>query len=141
MMPVITLTSSPDAQARSVIENGLRRYNAEQVGYNDGRGLAVLVSDPETQEVLGGILGRTSLGVCFIDLVFLPEARRGQDLGRRMMEAVEDEARRRGCITAMLYTINFQAPGFYEKLGYRTFGTIACLPPGTSRVFMVKDLA
>ena len=33
----------------------------------------------------------------------------------------------------VLYTISFQAPGFYEKLGYRRFGTIDCDPPGTSR--------
>ena len=40
----------------------------------------------------------------------------------------------------MLYTISFQAPGFYEKLGYRVFGSVDCDPPGTSRIVMVKDL-
>ena len=139
MMPVITLTSHPDAKARSVIEQGLSRYNAQHVA-GDSRGLAVIVSDPDTQDVLGGILGRTSLGVYFIDIVFLPDELRGRDLGRRMMDEAEDDARRRGCRAIVLYTISFQAPGFYEKLGYRTFGTIDCLPPGIRRHFMVKDL-
>jgi hypothetical protein len=40
----------------------------------------------------------------------------------------------------VLYTISFQAPGFYAKRGYRAFGKIDCDPPGTSRIFMVKDL-
>lgn len=79
-----------------------------------------------THEVLGGILGRTSLGLCFLDLVFLPDRLRGQDIGSRMMAAAEEEARRRRCRAIVLYTISFQAPRFYEKLGYR--------------IFMVKDL-
>jgi len=66
MTPVITLTETPDAKATTVIEEGLNRYNREQAGYFDGRGLKVLVSDPETHDVLGGILGRTSLGLCFL---------------------------------------------------------------------------
>jgi hypothetical protein len=46
-----------------------------------------------------------------------------------------------GCVSAVLYTISFQAPGFYAKLGYRELGRVPCLPPGTARVFMSKDLA
>ena len=140
MSPVITLTDRPDPNATSVIENGLAQFNREQAGYSDYRYLGVVVSDPETKAVLGGILGRTSLGMCFLDLVFLPATLRGQNVGARMMAEAEGEARRRGCRTALLYTISFQAPGFYEKLGYRVFGQIACDPPGTSRIFMVKDL-
>jgi GNAT superfamily N-acetyltransferase len=140
MVPVITLTSTPDARATVVIEQGLSRFNKEQAGYNDARALAVLVSDPETGDVVGGILGRTSLGLCFIDLVYLPDELRGQNLGTRVMAEAEDEARRRGCRAVVLYTISFQAPGFYERLGYRVFGKVDCDPPGTSRNFMVKDL-
>ena len=83
--------------------------------------------------------GRTSLGLLFIDIVFLPAALRARDVGTRMMEMAEAEARRRGCRASVLYTISFQAPGFYQRLGWRVFGDIACEPPGTSRVFMTKE--
>jgi len=56
------------------------------------------------------------------------------------LRLAEDEARRRGCVSAVLYTISFQAPGFYEGQGYRIFGTVPCLPTGTSRIFMTKAL-
>jgi GNAT superfamily N-acetyltransferase len=140
MTPVITLTDAPDVKARTAIENGLSGYNKAQAGYSDGRRLAVLVSDPDTHEVVGGLIGHTSLGACFVDLVFLPDHLRGQDIGTRMMDQAEDEARRRGCHVVVLYTISFQAPGFYEKRGYQAFGKIDCHPPGTSRIFMRKDL-
>ena len=140
MTPDITVTDAPSADAREVIERGLSRYNREQAGYWDWRPLAVLVSNPDTRDVIGGVLGRTSLGICFIDLAFLPEEVRGHDIGRTMMREAEDEARRRRCRAIVLYTASFQAPGFYERLGYRRFGSIDCDPPGTSRIFFVKEL-
>ena len=98
--PVVTVTDAPDPRVETVIGNGLRRYNAQQSGIDDSRPLAVVVSDPETHEVVGGISGRTSLGVLFVDLVYLPDELRGGGLGSRILKAAEDEGRRRGCRAA-----------------------------------------
>jgi GNAT superfamily N-acetyltransferase len=138
--PRVIVTDTADARVEKVVGEGLRRYNAEQSGIDDSRPLAVVVSDPDTNEVLGGITGRTSLGLLFIDLVFLPDELRGGGLGSRILELAEAEGRRRGCRAALLYTISFQAPRFYERHGWRVFGEIACDPPGTSRIFMTKAL-
>jgi hypothetical protein len=56
------------------------------------------------------------------------------------MSQAEREAIRRGCRGAWLDTFSFQARGFYERLGYTVFGTIAGCPPGHSRFFLKKDL-
>ncbi|HLJ18811.1 MAG TPA: GNAT family N-acetyltransferase [Stellaceae bacterium] len=138
---VLTVTDAPSERAQEVIEKGLNGYNAEQASYWDSRPLAVLASDPLTSEVLGGFLGRTSLGLLFIDLVYLPDRVRGSGLGSRMLAMAEAEALERGCRRGVLYTISFQAPGFYERHGWREFGRIPCDPPGTARVFMTKELA
>jgi len=138
--PRVTLTDSPDAAAQEAIESGLARYNAEQAGLTDARPLAVLVTDPATEQTVGGLLGRTSLGLLFIDLVFIPAHLRGGGLGHRLLTLAEEEGRRRGSVASVLYTISFQAPEFYERHGYRRFGTIDCQPPGTSRIFMTKTL-
>lgn len=140
MHPDLTLTDAPDDAAQAAIGGGLDAFNDAAVGYGDRRQLAVLARDPDSGQVLGGVLGRTSLGLLFIDLVYLPESLRGGGIGRRMIALAEDEARRRGCVAAVLYTISFQAPGFYERLGYRELGRVACLPPGTSRIFLSKPL-
>ena len=52
----------------------------------------------------------------------------------------EDEARRRGCTAAFVYTVTFQAPEFYERHGYSRFGEIACPPDGATRIFLSKAL-
>lgn len=121
------------------IEAGLNRYNDEAVGFNENKPLAVIVRD-EHGVVLGGMLGRTYLGLLFIDLVYLPPEIRGKGLGSQILKRVENEGRNRGCKAAVLYTITFQAPVFYEKNGWQRFGEIPCLPEGASRVFLKKDL-
>jgi GNAT superfamily N-acetyltransferase len=137
----ITLTDAPDDDERAVIMNGLRAYNEAQAGYSDGRALAVLVSDPETKKVVGGLLGRTSLGLLRVELFFLPEGLRRDRLGSRILAKAEEEARRRGCTRAVLSTLHFQAPGFYLKQGWEVAARIDCEPPGHTRFHMTKKLA
>ena len=74
MNVALAVTDAPTPEQEQVIGSGLAGFNEEKAGYLDSRELAVLISDPETQQVLGGLLGRTSLGLLFIDLFFVPES-------------------------------------------------------------------
>jgi GNAT superfamily N-acetyltransferase len=134
---VITLTDDPDPRLEAVLETGLAEYNAMQTGVSDWRALAVAVQDPETGEPVGGLLGRTTLGLFFLDLFYLPDHLRRSGIGGRALRMAEQEAMRRGCCAATLITINIQAPEFYARHGWEEFGRIACMP-GVERVFMRK---
>lgn len=138
--PSIIVTDALSPDEIGLIDDGLTEFNLQQTGYDDNRPLAVLVKDPDTQRVIGGLTGRTSLGLWFVDLFYLPPRLRGSGIGGEMLRAAEAEARKRGCRAAVLYTISFQAPDFYRKQGWQAFGEVACDPPGTSRVFMTKAL-
>ncbi len=136
----ITLTDAPDPGATAVIAEGLAGYNKDKAGFRDHRPLAVLVCDPETGAVVGGLYGRTSLGVLFIERFFLPETRRGNGLGSRLLAMAEAEGRRRGCALVALFTLHFQAPGFYLKQGYEVAARLETPPPGATRILMTKKL-
>jgi len=136
----ITLTEAPDDDERAVITDGLRAYNEAQAGYSDSRALAVLVRDSETKKIVGGLLGRTSLGLLRVERFFLPEGLRRGRLGSRILAEAEEEARRRGCTRAVLSTLHFQAPGFYLKQGWEVAARIDCEPPGHTRYYMTKKL-
>jgi len=69
----ITLTDMPADNERAVITDGLPAYNEAQVGGSDGRQLAILARDPETNNVVGGLLGRTYLGLLTVERFFLPQ--------------------------------------------------------------------
>lgn len=138
--PVITLADKRNPLAESVITGGLADYNREKFGRVDTRTLDIQVHDPDSGRIVGGMLGHSSLGLFFLDLFYLPKELRGGGLGSRLISQAEDEARRRGCTAAFVYTVTFQAPEFYERHGYRRFGEIASPPDGATRIFLTKTL-
>ncbi len=137
--PVVIADLALVAHAEQVIGEGLRVFNVEVTGFSDSQPLAVVVQDPDGA-VLGGLAGRTSLGMLFINVFHLPTHLRGGGLGSRILRMAEQEARQRGCCSGVLWTISFQAPAFYERHGWRRFGEMPCYPVGTSRVFLTKEL-
>ena len=56
------------------------------------------------------------------------------------MARIEEEARQLGANSAYLDTFSFQAPEFYEELGYQSFGELGDFPDGKKRFFMRKAL-
>ena len=137
---MVTLALTRDPRAETVVTEGLAAYNRETFGRVDTRTLDILVRDEKSGEIVGGLLGRSSLGMFFLDLFYLPRELRRSGLGSRIIALAEDEARKRGCTTAFVHTVTFQAPGFYERHGYRQFGEIACPPDGATRIFLTKVL-
>jgi GNAT superfamily N-acetyltransferase len=138
---LLTLTDKPSPEAERIIDEGLAQYNAQQAGYLDARPLAVLIADRTSGAILGGLLGRTTLGLLFVDLVFVPDSLRRRNLGSRILDMAEREATTRGCSAVVLFTIIFQAPEFYARRGYRELGRIECDPPGHTRMCMTKRLS
>jgi GNAT superfamily N-acetyltransferase len=138
--PRLTLTEHPSDEDEKAVGDALDRFNQRHTGAVHARPLAVLINAPESDKVVGGLIGRTSLGLLFVDLLFVPDELRGQGIGVRLMNQAEDEAIRRGCRQSVLYTIAFQAPEFYRRLGYREFGRTDSDPPEYARIYMKKDL-
>jgi GNAT superfamily N-acetyltransferase len=136
---MLTLTDSPDPGFETVLEDGLAAYNESRTHRRDWRALAVTVRDPRTDAMAGGLLGRTSLGLFFLDLFYLPEDLRGSGIGGAMLRMAEEEATRRGCAAATLVTVTFQAPEFYARHGWEEFGRIQTAPD-VARIFMRKTL-
>ena len=138
--PRLVLTDAATPQDESDIRDGLGDYTFSKAGYRDYRPLAVLVTDPANGEVVGGLYGSTSMGLLRVDRFFLPEDLRKQGLGTRIIKEAEAEGARRGCSRAILSTLSFQAPGFYERQGWEVLGRVDCDPPGHTRFMMTKKL-
>ncbi|MFN8529874.1 MAG: GNAT family N-acetyltransferase [Anaerolineae bacterium] len=125
---------------RMVVYQGLNAHN-ELHGGNDGAAHCNVIVRDESGTVIAGLLGVTYWGWLAINTMWVDESVRGRGLGERMVRAAEAEAIRRGCHGVHVDTMSFQAPGFYEKLGYVEFGRIEDIPLGQSRIFMKKRLS
>ena len=133
----IELVAAPGAAEEQAILDALIAYNDAAAGPGGHQPLAVVVRDA-AGAVIGGLWGTTSYRWLFVRYLVLPATMRGQGIGTRLMAAAQDEARRRDCLGMWLDTFSFQAEGFYHKLGFATFGTIADYPPGGARHFLAK---
>ena len=137
----ITLEKNPSTEDERAVGVGLNRFNIVQTGRKDSnyRKLVVLVKD-ESSRVVGGLVGGTYWNWLYVDLFWLEEELRGKGYGGKLLDLAEREAIRRGCAHVFLDTFSFQARPFYEKHGYRVFGTLDDFPPGHKRYFLQKDL-
>lgn len=135
---VIRETDVADDGLRNGILAPLVEYNVQRTQRHDHRPLVVAVEDTRGA-VLGGLWGQTAYDWLYVQLLVVPEALRGRGLGSNLMTRAEDEARRRGCHSAWLDTFEFQARGFYERLGYECFAELPDYPVG-GRHFMKKAL-
>ena len=127
-------------QEREAILKPLRAYNLSHTGEMPFETVGILLRDPATQAVVGGLYGKISYGWMFIELLSIPDSLRTQGAGTRLMHAAEELARQRACVGIWLDTFSFQAPGFYRKLGFSEFGHITDYPPGHQRHFFEKRL-
>jgi GNAT superfamily N-acetyltransferase len=99
---------------------------------------AILLRDPDTQAVTGGLYGMDGFGWAFVKYLAVPDEYRGQGLGSRLLAEAEAIARARGYIGVWLDTFEFQARPFYEKLGYTVFGELEGAPNAIPRYFLKK---
>ena len=125
---------------RQAILQPLRAYNISQCGENPFETFGLLLRDPASQEVVGGLYGKISYGWMFIELLSVPESMRTQGMGSRLMRAAEELAREKGCAGIWLDTFSFQAPRLYASLGYQTHHTIEGFGAGIAKHLMVHEL-
>ena len=125
-------------EAKRAIVKGLVAFNRAAVGKHAWKQIAVTVRDEG--RIVGGALGALWIEWLFIELLWLGEAFRGRDIGTELMGKLEEEARRRGAKHAYVDTFSFQAPGFYEKLGFREFGRLDPYIETHARIWLTKPL-
>ena len=136
----IARVDNPPAADVDAIFALIRAYNDARIDVWKPERFAFFAHDTQGQ-FLGGIYGIIARGWLYLDGLAVVEAARHQGLGSRLLHALEEEARQRGCHHAWLETYSFQAGPFYERHGYTTFGTLPDHPVGHSRLFMQKALA
>jgi GNAT superfamily N-acetyltransferase len=139
-MPVrIKAERSRSAAVSRELWKGLVKFNREQAGPLAYSRKVLSVRDGKGS-LLGGLILQSYWRESYIELLWLAARARGTGIGSRLIKEAERHARRRGSRLIHLNTFSFQAPGFYEKQGYRRFGGMSGSPRGEQRHFYVKRL-
>jgi GNAT superfamily N-acetyltransferase len=134
--PPLEFDPSPAPETRATLAREINDFNSRAFPYAPTR--FAFLSRDDAGTLQAGMMGTLSWGWLFVEAVWVSDALRGAGIGRALMAAGEQHARKAGCHSAWLDT--FQARDFYLGLGYETFGVLDDYPPGQQRTFMRKAL-
>ena len=95
----------------------------------------------DAAELLGGISGWTWQQAAGIGMTWVRADQRGTGIGSQLISRFEQAAAERGARRVFVTSFTFQAPGFYEKHGYREIFRWDGVPvDGEADVHFRKDL-
>ena len=135
---VISCDTDDECEALgSWLAERIYEFNAQATGYFDGQLLGGCIRN-DAGKVIAGFHGHTWGGCCELSHIWVDERYRGQGLGAALLRTAEAEAAARGCAQVVLATHSFQAPGFYERMGYERKYTIQGRPKGYTDIIYAK---
>lgn len=123
------------------LSDELDKVNAAATrGVAPSRELTVQILDG-SGKLAAGMSGWTWGVAAGIGMTWVREEARGDGLGATLLTSFEEEARARGCTHVFVTSFTFQAPGFYERHGYREIFRWEGVPtPDSADVHFRKDL-
>lgn len=82
--------------------------------------------DAIDKSIIAGLTGEIYGDGLYIKYLWVDVNHRGGGFGKLLLEHAESNAVDAGCKFIILDTFSFQAPKYYERQGFETFGTISC---------------
>ncbi|QYJ81576.1 GNAT family N-acetyltransferase [Shewanella aegiceratis] len=135
----ITFTQDASPEFAEAVQQKIAEFNWQRWEVSERLPLGLKLEN-EAGEMIAGLSARTFGNWLMIDNFWVSESLRGQQIGSQMLEEAERIARERGCIYAILDTLNFQARPFYEARGYSLEWTQEQYPKTGCKYFMTKML-
>ena len=121
------------------LEDQINTYNFVTTGITDGRIISFIIRDDRAQ-IIAGLYGWTWGGTCEVRYLWVREGFRHHGYGKALMEAAECEAALRKCHQIVLDTHSFQAPRFYQRLGFDLIASHPDYPHGHQKHYLRKKL-
>jgi GNAT superfamily N-acetyltransferase len=123
----------------AAVEVHLYDFNRAVTGRGDGEGLGFVLRDKDGA-MAGCAAGYSWAGISELRQMWIAEPYRGLGHGRALLDAFVGEAARRGVRRVWVASYDFQAPGFYEKAGFRRMAELPGWPEGHTNVILCKSL-
>ena len=117
---------------------GLEAYSAGIIPPMIKTPLAIYCRQGE--QLLAGLTGESYWGWLYIRLLWVHPSQRGTGLGQKLVTLAEKEGIKRDCRYVYVNTFSYQAPEFYQKLGYQVWGQLDDFPAGHRRIYLFKPL-
>lgn len=135
----IVYEPTPSAADIQTLCNGIVQQAKEKRGHKDITFFGFFMRD-EKGVLVGGCNGDNLYGCLYVSQLWVTDALRGQGYGTRLMLAAEKFARDSGCLMMTVNTMDWEALGFYQKLGFHIEFERRGMAKNSVFYFLRKDL-
>jgi GNAT superfamily N-acetyltransferase len=114
------VASDPTEEEVKRFRQGLESSNMEKTNgeFNGPQPWHNLVLKDEKGKVIGGISTSTLYWTQYLEVLWVDENYRGLGYGKALVIEAQRLAKDIGCISSHVYTFSWQAPEFYQAVGY-----------------------
>jgi len=135
-----TIISEPTEDEMKVFHKGLEDYNLSQTDgeFNSPQPWISLVLKDHKGTVVGGVLTSTLYWTQYLEVLWVDQKYRGLGLGRDLIMEAHRLAKKQGCVSSHTYTFSWQAPDFYQAVGYSLIATYDGYHEGITELILMK---
>ncbi|MFX0077753.1 MAG: GNAT family N-acetyltransferase [Candidatus Hermodarchaeota archaeon] len=118
------ITTNPSKEEIEMIKKGLEEHNKQ---HPNGEldiptpDISLILKDKDGQ-IIGGVITSMLVGVMHLEVLWVNEKHRRKGYGRALVLEAERIGKKKGYTAAQTWTFSFQAPDFYQSIGYKVLG-------------------
>ena len=118
MKYTITHEANPNSADVQILCDGITHEAINKKDLKPVSFFAFFIRD-ENEKIVGGCNGDILYGQLYVSQLWVDKKLRGQGYGTKLMQLAEEYAKKIEAKFMSVNTMNFEAPTFYKKLGYR----------------------
>jgi GNAT superfamily N-acetyltransferase len=137
----ITIIDNPSEEQINVIQNGLTNYNKKFPGGEldiPTPDISLILLD-RNQNIMGGVITSMLAGIMHLEVLWVDEKLRRKGLGKDLVLTAEKLGRKKGYPASQTWTFSFQAPEFYQSIGYKIKGICQGYCDGVTEYVLSKN--
>ena len=114
----LSFEANPNQEDTQILIRGITDYAKQQRGFDALDFFAFFIRD-ENNGIVGGCNGGTLYGGLHIDSLWVSDVIRNKGWGTKLINAALAYGKEKNCNFATVNTMDWEALGFYQKLGFR----------------------
>ncbi len=134
--------SNPTDDEVKEFQKGLEAYNMKQTDgeFKSPEEWLSLVLKNHDGKIVGGITTSTLYWAQYLETLWVDDKYRGLGYGKDLVLEAERLAKKNGCLISQTYTFSWQAPDFYQAIGYKLIATYDGYVEGITELILMKKL-
>lgn len=136
------ISENPSEEEMKIVQKGLEDHNRK---YPNGEldiptpDISLVLKD-KSGNIVGGVITSMLTGVMHLEVLWVDETYRGRGHGKDLVLHAERIGKEKGYTVSQAWSFSFQAPEFYQSIGYKVLGIFDGYTDDITEYVLIKRL-